>query len=264
MSLRHGRSAAKRQPALAVACEFCHNPNMAHLTGQERAQYVQNMFGRIADRYDRMNRLMTFGQDVTWRRYVIDKANVPPNGRLLDIATGTGDIAFEGWARNPTIQTVGTDFSYEMMDAGRRTYPERRVIDWADSDALALPFPENHFDAVTSGFLIRNVIDAEKSLSEQLRVLKPAGTVVVLESSPPKDNLLKPFIKIHLNYVIPLIGRIVTGQSDAYQYLPSSTQKFQTPNALANTMRRVGFVGVGYRMFMFGTIAVHFGRKPLD
>ena len=196
---------------LALTCEFCHNLDMAHLTGQERAEYVQDMFGRIADRYDRMNRLMTFGQDITWRKYVIDKANVPPNGRLLDIATGTGDIAFEGWARNPTIQTVGTDFSYEMMDAGRRAYPERRVIDWADSDALALPFPENHFDAVTSGFLVRNVINPEKSLSEQLRVLKPAGTVVVLESSPPKDNLLKPFIMMHLNYVIPLIGRIVTG-----------------------------------------------------
>lgn len=236
---------------------------MAYLEGQERAHYVQDMFDRIAGRYDRMNRLMTFGQDITWRKYVIEKANVPANGKMLDIATGTGDIAFEGWARNPTIHTVGVDFSYEMMDAGRIHYPERRVIDFTDADALALPYATDYFDAVTSGFLVRNVINVEQCLAEQLRVLKPGGTVVVLESSPPKDNLLKPFIQIHLNYVIPLIGKVVTGEGDAYRYLPDSTQGFLTPNALANRMREIGFVSVGYRMFMFGTIAIHFGKKPL-
>lgn len=234
---------------------------MAHLTGPERARYVQDMFDRIAGRYDLMNRLMTAGQDVRWRRYVVEKAAVPPGGRLLDIATGTGEIALEALLRDPSVSAVGGDFSIEMMQAGRRR-PERRVIRWAGADALALPFPDAAFDAVTSGFLMRNIIDVDRGFREQWRVLKPGGRIVVLESSPPKDNWLRPFILLHLNLVIPTIGRLVSGEADAYRYLPDSTQAFRSPNTLANAMRRVGFLSVGYKLFMFGTIAIHFGRKP--
>ena len=236
---------------------------MAQLQGTERADYVQTMFDRIADNYDLMNRLMTAGQDIKWRRFVIEKAALPRGGRLLDIATGTGDIAWEAVEQDPTIQSVGGDFAIEMMQAGRRAYPQRHVIDWTGADALRLPLPNSYFDAAVSGFLMRNVIDVQGAFEEQFRVLKPGGTCVVLESSPPKDNLLKPFIKIHLNYVIPAIGKLVTGQADAYKYLPESTQAFQSPDDLARIMRRAGFLNVGYKLFMFGTVAVHFGRKPL-
>lgn len=234
---------------------------MAHLTGTERAQYVQNMFARIAGRYDTMNRLMTFGQDLKWRRYVIAQARLPHNGRLLDIATGTGDIAHEGQRQIPGLQAVGGDFTIEMMRAGQHI-PARHAIQWVAADTLALPFPANTFDAVTSGFLMRNVIDVPGAFREQLRVTKPGGHVVVLESSPPKDNLLKPFIRIHLNTVIPALGRLITGNGDAYRYLPASTQQFQNPVVLAETMRAAGFVGVQFKLFMFGTIAIHVGQKP--
>jgi demethylmenaquinone methyltransferase / 2-methoxy-6-polyprenyl-1,4-benzoquinol methylase len=234
---------------------------MAYLQGQDRADYVQDMFARIAGRYDRMNRLMTFGQDVHWREYVIRRANLPAGGRLLDIATGTGDIADEGLDQVPGLQAVGGDFTIEMMQAGKRL-PGRETIHWVASDTLALPFPDNTFDAVTSGFLMRNVIDVPGAFREQLRVTRPGGRVVVLESSPPKDNLLKPFIKIHLNTIIPTLGRIVTGEADAYRYLPDSTQGFQGPDELAATMRAAGYIDVGYRLFMFGTIAIHVGTKP--
>ncbi len=234
---------------------------MAHLEGKERADYVQNMFARIAGRYDTMNRLMTAGQDVKWRRYVIQQARLPENGRLLDIATGTGDIALEGLRQRPGITAVGGDFTIEMMQAGKRL-PERQPILWTTADTLALPFPEASFDAVTSGFLMRNVIDVPGAFREQLRVTKPGGRVVVLESSPPKDNLLKPFIRLHLNYVIPTLGRLVSGNADAYRYLPDSTQAFKGPEELAAIMRAAGFVDVGYQMFMFGTIAIHVGSKP--
>jgi demethylmenaquinone methyltransferase/2-methoxy-6-polyprenyl-1,4-benzoquinol methylase len=126
-----------------------------------------------------------------------------------------------------------------------------------------LPFPADYFDAVTSGFLMRNVIDVQKAFSEQMRVLKPGGRVVVLESSPPKRNLLRPFILMHLNFVIPTLGRLVTGNADAYRYLPDSTQQFRDPDSLATVMRQVGFEDVDYKLFMFGTIAVHVGQKPL-
>jgi demethylmenaquinone methyltransferase/2-methoxy-6-polyprenyl-1,4-benzoquinol methylase len=235
---------------------------MAHLEGQERALYVQDMFARIAGNYDLMNRLMTAGQDVTWRRYVIHQAQLPLDGSLLDIATGTGEIAMEGLALVPGLQAVGGDFTMEMMQVGRQI-PVRRAVQWVGADTLALPFPAGYFDAVTSGFLMRNVIDVQKAFSEQMRVLKPGGRVVVLESSPPKRNLLRPFILMHLNFVIPTLGRLVTGNADAYRYLPDSTQQFRDPDSLAAVMRQVGFEDVDYKLFMFGTIAVHVGQKPL-
>jgi demethylmenaquinone methyltransferase/2-methoxy-6-polyprenyl-1,4-benzoquinol methylase len=234
---------------------------MAHLEGQERADYVQGMFARIAGRYDLMNRLMTAGQDVKWRRYVIGQAKLPQNGRLLDIATGTGDIALEGLQQTPSLQAVGGDFTVEMMLAGKQI-PERQPIQWVGSDTLALPFPDDTFDAVTSGFLMRNVIDVPGAFREQMRVTKPGGHVVVLESSPPKKNWLRPFIRIHLNTIIPLLGRLITGESEAYRYLPDSTQQFKSPDVLAEIMRQTGLQNVRYKLFMFGTVAIHTGQKP--
>ena len=235
---------------------------MAHLEGTERAEYVQNMFARIAGRYDLMNRLMTAGQDVKWRKYVIEQARLPENGRLLDIATGTGDIAFEGLQQQPGIQAVGGDFTIEMMQAGKQ-YPARQPIQWVGSDTLALPFPDDYFDAVTSGFLMRNVIDVPGAFAEQLRVTKPGGHVVVLESSPPKKNLLRPFIRFHLNTIIPLLGRLISGESDAYRYLPDSTQQFKDPDSVVEIMQQTGYSSIHYKLFMFGTIAIHVGQKPL-
>ena len=235
---------------------------MAHLEGEERAQYVQDMFARIAARYDRMNRLITFGQDVKWRRYVIEEARLTENGRLLDIATGTGDIALEALKQHPGVEAVGGDFTIEMMRVGKKV-PERRFIQWVNADTLVLPFPANCFDAVTSGFLMRNVIDVPGAFQEQMRVTRPGGRVVVLESSPPKDNLLKPFIRFHLNIIIPNLGKLISGNADAYRYLPDSTQSFKGPDELADIMWQVGFAEVRYQMFMFGTIAIHVGQKPL-
>lgn len=233
---------------------------MAHLQGQERAEYVQAMFARIAGRYDVMNRLMTAGQDVRWRRAVIAAAALPEDGRLLDIATGTGDIAFEAWQRVPGLQAVGGDFTVEMMRAGQRL-SNRHAIQWVGADTLALPFPDDAFDAVTSGFLMRNVIDVPGALREQVRVTRPGGRIVILESSPPKDNLLRPFIRFHLNTIIPTLGRLISGESDAYRYLPDSTQQFRGPEELAGNMRAAGLSDVAYRLFMFGTVAIHWGTK---
>jgi demethylmenaquinone methyltransferase / 2-methoxy-6-polyprenyl-1,4-benzoquinol methylase len=235
---------------------------MANLTGKERADYVQNMFGRIAGRYNLMNRLMTGGQDMRWRRFVVQQANLKPGGKLLDLATGTGDIAFEAVKAVPDIQAVGADFSLPMMRVGQKM-PLGARVGWSGADALNLPFPDSTFDAVTSGYLARNVIDIPRMFAEQLRVLKPGGRIVVLDSSPPKDNLLRPFIEIHLRYIIPLLGRIVAGKNgaDAYQYLPSSTQAFKTPDELAQLMRDAGLRNVQYKTFMFGTMAVHWPEK---
>jgi demethylmenaquinone methyltransferase/2-methoxy-6-polyprenyl-1,4-benzoquinol methylase len=233
---------------------------MANLTGKARADYVQAMFGRVAKRYNLMNRLMTMGQDMSWRRFVVQQAKLPANGKLLDLATGTGDIAFEALKAVPSLQAVGADFSLPMMHVGQ-TLPMGDRVGWAGADALQLPFPDETFDAVTSGFLVRNVIDIPRTFVEQLRVLKPGGRVVVLDSSPPPHNWRRPFILIHLKYIIPLLGRLLSSDASAYQYLPESTQAFKTPEELADIMRKAGVRNVQYKTFMMGTMAVHWGEK---
>lgn len=236
---------------------------MATLEGRERATYVRRMFGRIAQRYVLMNRLMTFGQDRRWRRYVVAEAALPPGGRLLDVATGTGDIGLQALEGDPALRVTGADFAREMMQAGKAR-PGGERMGWAEADALALPFPAATFDAATSGYLMRNVIDVEGAFREQLRVVKPGGRVVCLDSSPPPPTLLRPFILLYLRVVIPLLGRLVAGDPSAYTYLPESTQAFKTPEELAEIMRQAGLVDVRYRRFMFGTMAVHSGARPQE
>ncbi|MCU0512596.1 MAG: class I SAM-dependent methyltransferase [Anaerolineae bacterium] len=236
---------------------------MAHLSGKERSQYVQTMFDRIAGRYNLMNRVMTFGQDMAWRRFVIQQAQLTPGGSLLDLAAGTGDIAFEAKRTVPSAQVVAADFSVGMMRVGQ-ALPEGGRVAWSAADALELPFASSSFDAVVSGYLVRNVIDIPRTLAEQMRVLKPGGRIVILDTTPPRRNLLRPFILLHLNVIIPLLGRLIGGPAaaDAYTYLPESTQAFKTPEELAALMQQAGYQNVTFRTFMFGTMAVHRGEKP--
>jgi demethylmenaquinone methyltransferase/2-methoxy-6-polyprenyl-1,4-benzoquinol methylase len=234
----------------------------SQLQGKEKSEYVQDMFGRIAQRYNIMNRLMTFGQDQRWRRFVVKQADLPTNGVLLDLATGTGDIAFEALRVTPDAQIVGADFALPMMFVGQHAR-QGDYVQWCGADALQLPFPDNTFNAVTSGYLVRNVPDIEQTLSEQLRILKPGGRIVILDTSPPPHNLLRPFILFHLKYVIPLMGRLISGKSgsDAYRYLPESTKSFKTPDELAQIMQSVGVENIQFKKFMFGTMCVHWGNK---
>ena len=180
---------------------------------------------------------------------------------MLDIATGTGDIAFEALKLVEGVTAVGVDFAPMMMIYGQKREMGERVR-WSAADALNLPFPDNCFNAITHGFLVRNVIDIPRTFAEQFRTLKPSGHVVCLDTTPPPDNLLRPFLVFYLTKIIPMIGTLLTGQTDAYTYLPNSTLGFKTPDALADLMRTAGFTDVGYRRFMFNTIAVHWGTKP--
>jgi demethylmenaquinone methyltransferase/2-methoxy-6-polyprenyl-1,4-benzoquinol methylase len=234
---------------------------MTNLQGQERAAYVQNMFDQIAGRYNLMNRLMTGGQDGRWREFVVRQARLRSGDAMLDLATGTGDIAFEALRQVPGVTAVGGDFSLGMMTVGQQLELGDRV-GWSGADALNLPYRDESFDAVTAGYLMRNVIDIPRAFAEQKRVLRPGGRLVLLDTAPPPRNLLRPFVIAYLKYGIPLLGRLVSGNSDAYTYLPESTQRFKTPDELAALMREAGFENVAYKTFMFGTMAVHWGEKP--
>jgi demethylmenaquinone methyltransferase/2-methoxy-6-polyprenyl-1,4-benzoquinol methylase len=233
---------------------------MSTFSGEERSQYVQAMFTRIAGRYDLMNRLMTFGQDKRWRKEVIRLAGLPPKGRILDLGAGTGDLALEALKRHPDSKSVAADFTLEMMQVGK-AHPERRGLQWCAADALHLPYSESTFDAAVSGFLLRNVADISVCLREQLRVLKPGGRMVALDTTRPHNNPLMPLIDFHLHTVIPTLGEIITGEREAYTYLPESTEAFLSAETLAGRMVEAGFQEVGFRRLMFGTIAIHWGTR---
>ena len=230
---------------------------MTQLTGEERAAYVQRMFTRIAARYDLMNRLMTGGQDIRWRKQVIRLARLDENASLLDLGTGTGDLAREALSAFPKARVVGADFTLEMMRVGRMNGP----LDFSAADALRLPFEDDSFDAVVSGFLMRNVIDVQKALEEQFRILKKGARIVILDTTRPRRNMLSPFIWIHMHVIIPTLGRLLTGVGEAYRYLPETTEGFLTAEELTVCMASVGFERIGFRRQMFGTVAIHWGEK---
>jgi demethylmenaquinone methyltransferase / 2-methoxy-6-polyprenyl-1,4-benzoquinol methylase len=180
---------------------------MTQLQGSERAAYVQSMFTKIAKRYDLMNRLMTGGQDIRWRKMVLKLAQLDNSASLLDLGTGTGDLAREALGQFPHARVIAADFTLEMMRVGKKTSP----LDFSTADALRLPFGNSIFDAVVSGFLMRNVIDLKQALAEQYRVLKNGGRIVVLDTTRPKRNILSPFIWIHMHVIIPTLGSLLTG-----------------------------------------------------
>ncbi len=227
---------------------------------KDRSRYVQRMFGRIAPRYDLMNRVMTAGMDIRLRKIVVKKAQLPSAGTLLDIATGTGDIAFEAREQYPQAHIYASDFSLAMMQTGQKK--AAKPLKFFAADALDIPFPAQSCDAVVSGFLLRNVVDLDRSLQEQFRILKPGGMLVSLDTTQPRKSILSPLISIYTHFIIPLLGRVLTGDREAYNYLPSSTDHFYTAEEIANKLKANGFSAVGFELKMFQTVAIHWALKP--
>lgn len=227
-----------------------------------RARYVQTMFGRISRRYDLMNRLMTFGQDQSWRTFAARQARVPAYGRVLDLATGTGDLARAVLDLRPSATVAGVDFALPMLQQGQAKLNDRpkRAIEFAGGDALALPFADDTFDACLSAFMMRNVVDAEQAFREQRRVIRPGARVVCLEITQPVTPIFHDLFDLYFGRLVPAIGGILS-EGEAYTYLPASVQAFLTPPQLANVMRAAGLRDVTYYKLALGTVTVHVGTK---
>lgn len=234
---------------------------MTTLSGAARAEYVRRMFDRIAPRYDLINTLMTFGRDRAWRRESVARLRLHGMGRVLDLGSGTGDLAFEVRRQAPAARVVAADFSRAMLRRAQ-SRPGGESVGWLRCDALRLPFAPQVFDGLVSGFLLRNVGDLEAAIVEQFRVLRPGGQWACLDTTPPRPGPLRPLVNFHLRRVIPLLGRIIAGDPEAYNYLPGSTEDFLPAEDLAARIRRGGFAGVGFVRRMLGTIAVHWAERP--
>lgn len=227
---------------------------------EERIQLVRGMFARIASRYDLLNRLMTFGRDRAWRKEAIRKLRVKPAQRILDTGSGTGDIALEIKQLEPTARVVAADLTIEMIMVGRAR-PGGTAINWVVADAQNLPFPSDTFSSVISGYLLRNVPDVGVTLAEQYRVSADNALFVSLDTTPPQRNIFLPFIRFHLKVIIPLLGRLIAGDSAAYTYLPETTTRFLSAEALAQRISEVGFKMEGFVRRMFGSMAIHWAKK---
>ncbi len=217
---------------------------------------VRAMFDRIARVYDRLNSVMTAGMHHRWRARAADLARVGPGSRALDVATGTGDLAIELAARGAEV--VGSDFSEGMLELARAR--RRPGIRFETGNALALPYADGEFDAVTVGFGARNFDDLDRGLSELARVTRPGGRVVVLEITTPQRPPLSWFFGLWFDRVVPALGRLA-GDADAYTYLPSSVRRFPGPQELAARMAAAGLVDVRWILTAGGIIALHAGTR---
>jgi len=212
---------------------------------------VRTMFDRIAPVYDAMNRVMTMGLDLRWRRLAAESV-VRPGDRVLDGACGTGDLALAA-KRAGAESVVGLDFSERMLDRARRKAP----LEWVQGDLLAPPFADASFDAMTVGFGVRNVADLSLALVEARRVLRPGGRLAILEITQPR-GVLRPFFALWFDRIVPLLGRVLPG-GEAYSYLPASVRRFPDAERLAELMRDAGFGDVRFRLLAGSIVALHTG-----
>jgi demethylmenaquinone methyltransferase/2-methoxy-6-polyprenyl-1,4-benzoquinol methylase len=210
------------------------------------------MFDRIAPVYDVMNRIMTAGLDVRWRRLAAQSA-VRPGDRALDAACGTGDLALADLKAGAS-RVTGLDFSERMLERARG---KSSAIEWVQGDMLALPFADETFDAATVGFGVRNVADLELALRELRRVLRPGGRLAILEITQPR-GLLRVFFGLWFDRVVPLLGKVLPGGS-AYTYLPASVKRFPPADELAELMRGCGFAEPVYELLGGSIVALHVG-----
>jgi demethylmenaquinone methyltransferase/2-methoxy-6-polyprenyl-1,4-benzoquinol methylase len=228
--------------------------------GRLPAREVRAMFDRIAPRYDLMNRLMSGGLDRRWRRLAAAAADVSLGSRALDVCTGTGDLAFELARRVGAAGAVtGVDFSEQMLERAREKNVARgSSVDFQQADALELPFPDDAFDAATVAFGARNLADLDRGLAEMARVVRPGGTVVVLDITTPRR--LRALHGLWFDRLVPRVGALVGRDGAAYGYLPASAKRFPQPEALAELMTDAGLGDVRHRSFLGGIVAMHHGR----
>lgn len=237
------------------------------ITNEKQASvWVRGMFGRIAGRYDFLNHVLSFNMDRVWRARTVRRVAPllkDPQARILDLCCGTGDVLL-ALEKHRGAPVLGADFCHPMLvEASRKIAAKRFHTPLFEGDALDLPIANGSLDLITIAFGFRNFSNYERGLVELLRVLKPGGTLAILEFSTPQNRLFASLYKLFSIHVLPRIGGLISGSSDAYSYLPESIRKFPDANGLKAKMEQAGYAAVDFETMTFGTVALHWGTKRL-
>ena len=231
----------------------------------EETNPVQAMFNAVAPKYDLLNRLLSIGIDRHWRKVAIREFELIENKKFLDMATGTADVALEfAKIHSKTSQIIGIDFSVSMLKLGRQkifTNSFSKRIKLVTGAAENIPLKDHTFDGAITAFGVRNFIDIQKGLKEMYRILKPNGKIVVLEFSFPKNWLLNKFYRFYFEIILPFLGRLISGQRNAYSYLPASVIKFPQGEAFNELLECSGFKSVSFKSLTLGIVTIYTGIK---
>ena len=243
---------------------MCFEIKMVNLQGKDKSKFVSNMFNRISGRYDLLNTIMTAGMHYSWRKKATKYLKKSETGMFLDVATGTGDFAFEILNQKIANKVVGLDFSVEMLNIGqikseKRNFDKKFVP--VVADAHELPFADNSFESITIGFGVRNFVDLSIALEELLRVLVPVGNLIILEIVKPEGKIMSRLFPLYFEKITPRIGSIFAGDREEYTYLPQSVSNFLTSTQLAVLMTKKGFKKPVVKKLAFGTVAIVVGQK---
>ncbi len=239
---------------------------MPYSKGESKTGEVEQMFDSIAPAYDFMNAAMTFGLHKYWRNRAIARLKKHNPGRILDVATGTGDVAFTLYSRLHPEKVTGVDLSAGMLDVARRKLDKmeaaaRRSIDFIQGDCLALPFTDGAFDAVTVAYGVRNFERLSEGYAEMHRVLAPGGVLCVIELSEPRNSFLKALYRLYSRRLIPAIGKVVSGDSRAYSYLPESIAACPQRDDMTSLILQAGFADASWHSLTFGAVTLYIAHK---
>ena len=228
---------------------------------------VWKMFNRISPRYDLLNRLLSFGRDVSWRKKMARYLPAGDQLHVLDVATGTADVILSLFRHNPRVfRAVGVDMAERMLEIGRQKIYEHyleKVVELQRADATRLPFPDNLFDAVTIAFGIRNLSDVVKGLREMWRVVKPGGRVLILEFSLPARKWIRQLYLLYFRHVLPRVGGWLSGDSYAYRYLNETVENFPYGESFCQLLEEVHFQNIRMKPLTFGVATLYYGEKPM-
>jgi len=228
--------------------------------------YIQDMFESIAFRYDLLNRTLSLRQDIIWRNKLVETLNVSNNANILDVASGTGDVALAIYKQFKTTSIHCIDFSENMLKLAQkksRAMPEGSTIYTACADAFDLPYPKSYFDAATMAFGIRNVVNKVQLLKTLFCHIKPGGQILILELSLPDLFILKKMYLLYFKKILPTIGQFVSKSNFAYSYLPESVISFPSSPEFSQMMQNAGFTNIRWRPMTFGVCTLFVGIRPL-
>jgi demethylmenaquinone methyltransferase/2-methoxy-6-polyprenyl-1,4-benzoquinol methylase len=236
-----------------------------HVSPDEKTGLVRGVFDSVAPKYDLMNDLMSGGLHRLWKDRLVRQIRPRPGQKFLDVAGGTGDIAFRILKKAPGAEVTVCDINPHMLEVGRDRAADRgwlNEFEWVTGNAESLPFPDNSFDVYTIAFGLRNVTHIDTALKEAARVLKPGGRFFCMEFSHVESAILSKAYDAWSFHVIPRIGKVVTNDADSYQYLVESIRKFPSPRKLVRRMQDAGFAAAKYSALTAGVVAIHSGVKP--